>query len=147
MFPRIKQQAGNLYIVAIFVIVVMGFLATALSRMEWSNSDALSKDLLGTRAWFAAHSVNEYVLTQIYPVGDPETNNIASTCSAINADQQGYAASLLTEFQGCGKVTTFCDDSSDYILDSKRFYKIQSAVQCGSGRFLVERKQEVWVKE
>ncbi len=50
MFPRMKKQAGNLYIVAIFVIVVMGFLAAALSRMEWSNQDALSRDLLGTKA-------------------------------------------------------------------------------------------------
>ena len=63
MFPRMKKQAGNLYIVAIFVIVVMGFLAAALSRMEWSNQDALSRDLLGTKAWFAAHSLNEFALT------------------------------------------------------------------------------------
>ncbi len=147
MFPRIKKQAGNLYIVAIFVIVVMGFLASALGRMEWSNSDALSKDLLGTRAWLAAHSVNEYLLTQMYPVGDPETNNIVNVCSAINADQQGYAELLLSEFSGCENVTTTCDDSDDYVLDSLRFYKIQTAVQCGSGQYLVERQQEVWVKE
>ncbi|MGL6026592.1 MAG: MSHA biogenesis protein MshP, partial [Vibrio sp.] len=56
MFPKIKKQAGNLYIVAIFVIVVMGFLAAALTRIEWSNQDALSRDVLGTQAWFAAHS-------------------------------------------------------------------------------------------
>ncbi len=147
MFPRIRKQAGNLYIVAIFVIVVMGFLATALSRMEWSNSDALSKDLLGTRAWLAAHSVNEYLLTKMYPLGDPETNNIVNVCGAMNADQQGYAASLLTEFKGCKTVTTTCNDSTDYVLDSLRFYKIQTAVQCGSGQYLVERQQEVWVKE
>ncbi len=142
MFPRIKRQTGNLYIVAIFVIVVMGFLATALSRMEWSNSDSLTKELLGTRAWFAAHSVNEYVLTQMYPLNQPE--KVSEICSNIGNNNQQYASFMLADFQGCGLVEISCSPKSNNGL---LVYKIDTAVQCGSGQYLVERQQEVWVKE
>ncbi len=145
--PSLKKQTGNLYIIAIFVIVVMGFLANALSRMEWSNSDALAKDVLGTRAWFAAHSANEWILTQIYPIGDSTNNDIVSVCAAINSEDNSdidYASGMLSEFKGCSDITTTCDKKYNSDL---AFYKIESAVTCGSGQLQVARKQEVWVRE
>ena len=79
MFPRRKKQSGNLYIVAIFVIVVMGFLAAAITRMDWSNQDSLSRELLGTKAWFAANSVNEKALTFLYPL-NATSSAVSSAC-------------------------------------------------------------------
>lgn len=144
MFPKkclstIKKQNGNLYIVAIFVIVVMGFLADALARMAWSNSDALSKDLLGTRAWLAAHSVNELALTHLYPL-DSITSEVDTACSNWSASD---ANSLIGQFEGCAVVTS-CNPLST--LDSVKYYRIDTAVRCGSGPYLVERQQDVWVK-
>lgn len=63
-----QSQQGSVIMIAIFVIVVMGFLAAALSRIEWSNQDILSRELLGNKAYFAAHSVNEAALNTIYPL-------------------------------------------------------------------------------
>ena len=143
MFPSVKKQAGNLYIVAIFVIVVMGFLANALARMEWSNRDALSKDLLGTRAWFVAHSVNELALTQLYPL-NTANSVVANVCLSNWGNVQTKANNLMTQFAGCS-VNTQCYSLG--ALDSVNYYKVESIAVCGSGQYQVERKQEVWVKE
>ncbi len=141
MFPRIRKQAGNLYIVAIFVIVVMGFLATALSRMEWSNSDALAKDLLGTRAWFAAHSANELALTYLYPL-NTSGSVVSSVCTSDWSTVTSAASQLITQYSGCS-IDIECSEIGT--LDSESYYKVQSSVVCGSGQFQVERRQEVWL--
>ncbi len=143
MFPRIRKQAGNLYIVAIFVIVVMGFLASALSRMEWSNSDALTKDILGTRAWFAAHSANELTLTYLYPL-NTSTSVVDSVCNSNWGSVTSAIGELENQYSGCAIETT-CNEIGT--LESETYYKVQSSAVCGSGQFQVERRQEVWVKE
>jgi len=143
MFPKIRKQAGNLYIVAIFVIVVLGFLATALSRLEWSNSDALNKDVLGTRAWFAAHSVNELALTYLYPL-NTSSSVVNSVCTSNWSSVESAANKLIAQYSGCS-VETEC--GSIGTLNSENYYKVKTAVVCGSGQFQVERRQEVWVRE
>ncbi|WP_172561874.1 MSHA biogenesis protein MshP [Vibrio furnissii] len=142
MFPKIKKQSGNLYIVVIFVIVVMGFLATALGRMEWSNQDALSRDLLGTKAWFAAHSLNELALTQLYPVG--ASSAVSTTCESHWNAVQNAATRLIAQYAGCSESIT-CDSLGT--LNDEDVFKVESRVVCGSGRYQVERVQEVLVKE
>ncbi|MBY7841379.1 MSHA biogenesis protein MshP [Vibrio fluvialis] len=142
MFPKIKKQAGNLYIVVIFVIVVMGFLAAALGRMEWSNQDALSRDLLGTKAWFAAHSLNEFSLTQLYPVGASAA--VSSVCESQWGSVETAAGSLMAQYPGCSAEVN-CQKLGT--LNNEQLFKVESRVECGSGRYQVERVQEVWVKE
>ncbi len=44
MFPNRHKQQGNMLVVAIFVIVVMGFLASSLTRINWSNSNNLTRE-------------------------------------------------------------------------------------------------------
>ena len=61
-----KNQIGSVLIIAIFVIVVMGMLALTLVRLEWSNQDTLTREVLGTQAWFLSPSGNEWGFTYIY---------------------------------------------------------------------------------
>ncbi|PNI00063.1 MSHA biogenesis protein MshP [Vibrio diazotrophicus] len=143
MFPKIRKQTGNLYIVAVFVIVVMGFLATALSRMEWSNNDALAKELLGTRAWFATHSANELALTYLYPLNS-DSSVVDAVCTASWGTVSRAVGQLQTQFPGCS-IATSCNRIGT--LKSESYYKVHSSAVCGSGQFQVARKQEVWVKE
>ncbi|EOC1767293.1 MSHA biogenesis protein MshP [Vibrio fluvialis] len=142
MFPRMKKQAGNLYIVAIFVIVVMGFLAAALSRMEWSNQDALSRDLLGTKAWFAAHSLNEFALTQLYPVGASAA--VSSVCEDNWISVVSAAGNVIAQYSGCS-ASLACNKLGE--LNDEGVFKVESSVLCGTGLYQVERVQEVLVKE
>lgn len=142
MFPKINRQAGSLYIIVIFVIVVMGFLATALSRMEWSNQNALSRDLLGTKAWFAAHSLNELVLTRLYPLG--ASSAVSSVCESQWGSVETAAGSLMAQYLGCSAQAT-CQKLG--VLNGSAVFKVTSSVVCGSGLYQVERVQDVVVKE
>lgn len=147
-----KRQQGNLYIVVIFVLVVMGFLATALSRIEVSNSDAHTRDVLGTQAWLLSHSVNELALTLFYPL-DSTDSAIATHCdpdanpntSAVSAELQNRATALIATVASCRNVTLSCNVKGP--LDGETFYLLDSQVTCGSGLSEVVRSQQIWVKE
>lgn len=141
MSPKIKKQAGSLYIVAIFVIVVMGSLAAALSRMEWSNQNALSRDVLGTKAWFAAHSLNELALTKLYPLG--ASSAVSSVCESQWGSVETAAGSLMAQYPGCSAEVN-CQKLGT--LNNAAVFKVSSSVVCGSGLNQVERVQEVLVK-
>lgn len=137
-----RKQGGNLYMVALFVIVVMGFLASALSRMEWSNQDGLARELLGTQAWFAAHSLNEMALTHLYPLG--QSAAVSSVCNDGWAAISAEASSMITQYPGC-LAQTQCIPLGE--LQDEQIFKLESSVTCGSGRYQVERVQDVLVKE
>ncbi len=137
----LRRQQGNVLIVLIFVIVVMGFLASSLTRVNWSNSDSFTREQLGTQAWLLAHSANELALAKMYPLG--AESNVSGVCPTLTSDTD-FAA--LTNSSICVSVTTQCDNSVGS-LAGQAFYKIQSRVVCGSGIHQIERVQEVWVKE
>ncbi|MEZ8825662.1 MSHA biogenesis protein MshP [Vibrio amylolyticus] len=139
-----RKQSGSLYIIAVFVLVVMGFLGAALTRMEWSNNDALTRDALGTQAWLLSHSANELVLTYMYPLNASAA--VASNCtSPMPSDIQNALLALGSQQVNCSEITSSC--SSVGTLESENFYKVESTAICGTGINYVQRKQEVWVKE
>ncbi|MCK6262271.1 MSHA biogenesis protein MshP [Vibrio sp. ZSDE26] len=141
---RRHKQSGSVYIIAIFVLVVMGFLGAALAKIEWSNSDALTRDALGTQAWLLSHSANELVLTYMYPLNASAA--VSSICTdPIPAAVQNSLSALASKHANCSDITTTC--SSIGSLDDESFYKVESSTICGTGINYVQRMQEVWVKE
>ncbi|NAZ96373.1 MSHA biogenesis protein MshP [Vibrio toranzoniae] len=142
MRHRKSSQQGSVLVVAIFVIVVMGFLATSLVQVQWSNHDTLTRKQLGTQAWLLAHSANEWALTQVYPltVSPAVSTSVSTVCSTLNANQVSSGMSTICTV---GKLTC----SQIGTLDSVGFFKIESTAICGSGINQVQRIQEVWVRE
>lgn len=138
MSPNRRKQQGNMLVVAIFVIVVMGFLASLLTRINWSNSDNLTREQLGTQAWLMAQSANEWALTQLYPVG--VSASVSTACAAI----QGATPSVSVN-SPCRNPQISCQSIGT--LQSETFYRLEASAVCGSGIVEVERRQEVWVKE
>lgn len=143
MFHKKNQQQGNLYIVVVFVLVVMGFLATSLMRIEWSNNDAHSRDVLGTQAWLLSQSINEYVLTQFYPLTG--SADIANNCDPIEPTIVTGAENLLATVPQCSGLQLRCEEIGT--LGDLSYFKVEARVTCGSGINQVERSQEVWVRE
>lgn len=142
-FKHPSQQRGSLYIVVIFVLVVMGFLATSLNRVEWSDSDSRTRDVLGTQAWLLAHSVNEYVLTEFYPLNASAA--VSANCDPITASIVSGSENMLTEFASCRTVELTC--TSIGTLEDNDYFQVTSRITCGSGLSEVERVQEIWVRE
>ncbi|MEZ8517190.1 MSHA biogenesis protein MshP [Vibrio cyclitrophicus] len=142
MRHRKSFQQGSVLVVAVFVIVVMGFLATSLVQVQWSNHDTLTRKQLGTQAWLLAHSANEWALTQIYPltVSPAVSTSVSTVCSNLNSNQVSSGMSTI-----CTVDQLTC--SQNGVLDGVGFFKIESTAICGSGINQVQRIQEVWVRE
>ncbi|CDT99889.1 putative MSHA biogenesis protein MshP [Vibrio coralliirubri] len=137
-----SSQKGSVLVVAVFVIVVMGFLATSLVQVQWSNHDTLTRKQLGTQAWLLAHSANEWALTQVYPltVSPAVSTSVSTVCSNLNSNQVSSGMSTI-----CTVNQLTCRQIG--VLDGVGFFKIESTAVCGSGINQVQRIQEVWVKE
>ncbi|MEZ8613239.1 MSHA biogenesis protein MshP [Vibrio sp. 10N.222.51.C8] len=142
MRHRKSSQQGSVLVVAIFVIVVMGFLATSLVQVQWSNHDTLTRKQLGTQAWLLAHSANEWALTQVYPltVSPAVSTSVSTVCGNLNSNQVSSGMSTI-----CAVEELTCTPIG--ILDDVGFFKIESTAVCGSGINQVQRIQEVWVRE
>ncbi|MGI9875582.1 MSHA biogenesis protein MshP [Vibrio chagasii] len=137
-----SSQQGSVLVVAVFVIVVMGFLATSLMQVQWSNHDTLTRKQLGTQAWLLAHSANEWALTQVYPlaVSPAVSTSVSTVCSSLNSNQVSSGMSTI-----CTVDQLTCRQIG--VLDGVGFFKIESKAICGSGINQVQRIQEVWVRE
>ncbi|MEZ9907370.1 MSHA biogenesis protein MshP [Vibrio sp. 10N.261.51.A3] len=137
-----SSQQGSVLVVAVFVIVVMGFLATSLVQVQWSNHDTLTRKQLGTQAWLLAHSANEWALTQVYPltVSPAVSTSVSAACGNLNSNQVSSGMSTI-----CTVDQLTCQQIG--VLDGVGFFKIESTAVCGSGINQVQRIQEVWVKE
>ncbi|WP_194438399.1 MSHA biogenesis protein MshP [Vibrio fluminensis] len=140
------KQKGGLLVVVVFVLVVMGLLATTLTRIHWSNSDAHTKDVLGTQAWLLAQSVNEEVLTRFYPLNS-SSSDVANQC--VSSMPWPNFVSVSGRFShsvmNCQLVGLTC--SSVGTLDEMNYYKLFARVRCGSVENVVERTEEIWVRE
>ncbi|MGF1733101.1 hypothetical protein [Photobacterium kasasachensis] len=140
-----SKQRGSALIVSVFIITVMAGFAAAMIRIDWSGQETTSREVFATRAWFAAHSGNEYVLSKLFPLGQKDSE--PGACSqGGNTDTKTYSmnASL---FQ-CKSVTVVCTRFK-YGPDSQASYKYQleSSATCGSGKFATTRIQETWAKD
>ena len=83
------SQGGSAVMVALFVIVIVGLLAAALSRLLLDSSEKVTVEVLGVRALMAAQSGLEQGLYQLYPNG---------SWQAALPDASGHA--------GCARVST-----------------------------------------
>lgn len=155
------KQSGSVLIVVIFVVVVMGLLAGTMARLEWSNQDTQSREIMGNRAWFMAHSANEWALTQLYPLNQASSDSsvIESNCTAIGNTPNAMPALVTTalnsmfsndsEYGNCLIKSLTC---SSYNIttntDDYNYFKLHAEASCGDsqGLFAVERTQDAVVK-
>ncbi len=143
MFHSQCKQQGNVFIVVIFVLVVIGFLASGLSQVRWSNGDAQARNVLGTQAWLLAHSSNEWALTKMYPLRDTsdDTFDLGTACRDLGNVPNDFKTNA------CQTISVSCQAPDSSVPTALQFYRLESRVQCGTGVHLVERRQQIWVRE
>ncbi|WCE30011.1 hypothetical protein [Vibrio sp. SCSIO 43137] len=144
---RKKVQQGNIVIIAIFIVVVMGLLAVNLTRISWSNQDTLSREVLGTQAWFVAHSANEWALATLFPIGQAGTpTQLDTNCDTVNSSSSTAAVALVNGLS-CSAPTIQCSKPAASIPDDLKYFQVSTSAICSSGtQFQVQREQQVWVK-
>lgn len=146
---RTKQQ-GSMILVAVFVIVVMGLLAANLSRIQWSNQDTLSREVLGTQAWFVAQSANEWALVTLFPITNPASSvtlaQLDQRCDSVNSPANNVVNDI-TDGVPCRINAIRCSKPASSLPDELKYYRVTSSAICRSGTiFEVQREQDVWVR-
>ncbi|MGR5064795.1 MshP protein [Photobacterium sp. DNB22_13_2] len=136
-----SRQRGSALVVSLFIITVMGAFAAAMIRIDWSGQDSTAREVFSTRAWYAAHSGNEIVLSKIFPLGQITSNPDA--CIDYSKDK-----SLDASLFSCQSLTVKCTKTS-YQENGQpaNKYQLESTATCGSGQFTTTRTQELWAKD
>ena len=135
-----SRQRGSALVVSLFIITVMGAFAAAMIRIDWSGQDTTTREVFSTRAWYAAHSGNEIVLSKLFPLGQ--------TTSAPQACDQTYDFSQQAEVFSCQTLQVSCK-THRYKENGQpaNKYQLESTATCGTGQFTTTRIQEVWAKD
>ncbi|HGS4683335.1 TPA: MSHA biogenesis protein MshP [Vibrio parahaemolyticus] len=139
-----RNSSGNVLIIVLFVIIVMGYLASSLMKVTWSNQSGLTREFLGTKAWFIAQSANEWALTRLYPLNGT-SDSVATLCK----NQVSGAAPNVTQGTGCRLSSISCVKLGTLNADTsaaESLFRVQATAVCGSGLSQVERQQEIWVR-
>ncbi|WP_093330462.1 hypothetical protein [Thalassotalea agarivorans] len=117
-----KKQRGNALAIALFLILVLLLLGSALVQMLSSSSEAIAQEVLGTRALAAATAGANGELAQIFPL-DGKTG-------------AGCRANFTYNFAGVDglnqcRVFTSCANYANN--DGIAYYRIESIGECGIG--------------
>lgn len=145
----LHAQKGNVYIVAIFVIVVMGMLSLNLTRISWSNQDTLTREVLGTQASFLVQSGNEWALTHLFPLDqEDDFNSLSTRCETLGGRATNAGEALVENSSiPCSTPAISCETSSLTIPEELKYIKVSTQAICNHGNvFEVEREQTVWVR-
>ena len=121
------KQKGSALVMAVFIIVVVLMLATALINMLSSSSNAITYQVIGTRAFAAANAGAEMRLKVLFPL-----DSAALRCDS--ADLPGDTNNTV-EYDTINNIIglTHCSirvTCSDFENDSVIYYHIESTSTC-----------------
>jgi MSHA biogenesis protein MshP len=144
ILPKLKQkkQQGSAIVLALFIIVVMSLLGTAMVRMLSANAENIVYEVVGTRAYFAAQAGMQEGLHNIYPLQAP-----AEDCSALSPIpftlvNRNYGNDGLLNCSATVIVTN-CESIETAVGVFEHFYLIESTGQCTAGDITTTRIIEV----
>lgn len=126
----VKQKGVSLVIV-IFILVMLSMLGAAMLRIMAVSSDSIAREILSTRALFAAESGVQIKLNQIFVGG--------------NACSSGVL--VLSALQGCSVNIEQCRTIEVPLGSGRNYYSIVSVGRCGPANDQAVRRVEVQAKD
>lgn len=128
-----SSQRGFSLPVAIFILVIMALIGTALVNLTLSSHQSLSQEVMSTRAFYAAESGAQTALSQLFPL-----NGTAATCSA----PYPTVALSATGLDGCSAVVS----CSSNIISTNTYYTLTSTGRCNFVTTSATRQIELMAK-
>lgn len=131
--PRCRESGlprcrGFSLALALFIIVVLGLLATVLYRVIALNQLSVVQETLSTRAFLAAESGAQAAMMRLFPV-----SGAAASCTGSPGLGQSFSVSGLN---GC-QVNVIC---TSMVADSVTQYRLESTGQCNAGNLQASRR-------
>ena len=132
-----SRQGGASIIVAVFVLVVLSFLGAAMFNLLAAGNDSVAREILSTRALFAAESGAQRRLNEVF-IG-------AAACGACSA------GGTFTDYGGGGNWYDSCTASVSCCSYSPgngvTYYELSSTGSCGPAADRAVRTVEVQARD
>lgn len=123
-----KKQQGVSLVIAVFIILIVSMLGAAMITVLSQGSELVARDVLSTRALFAAESGAERMLNQVYSVPDDcSANPVNNWTFNGGAD----AAGLIS----CRSMASCTSE----LVNGIRIFTINSDGECGSADVIAHR--------
>jgi MSHA biogenesis protein MshP len=129
---KLTSHNGSALVLALFIIVIVTLLGTALVRMLSSNAETIAYEVLGTRAYQAAQAGAQIKLEEVFPLSDP------SECTAIDPNNP-YDFTGIDGLDNCQAIV----GCTDRTVDAITYYTITSTGQCDFSGVFTSRTIEV----
>lgn len=126
--PQLKKQRGSMLVIALFVIIVLAFLAYAMIRITNTSASANVYEVYGERALNAANSGANRALNELFTPGSSNSCNDVST---------GYSFGATVALSGCA-IEVACT-SFDVSQTGFTHFRIISTASCTAGDFDTQR--------
>ena len=124
-----KKQQGSALVMALFIIVVVLMLGTALVKVLQSGEESFAYQVIGTRAYAAANSGAQKRLQELFPLASASLR-----CGAVNGSGESNNTVPLVSIGGADGLQS-CSatvECNDFEYDSVIYYTIKSTGQCGA---------------
>jgi len=128
---QMNKQRGLGLIGAIFVIVVVAILSTAMSQMLVTDSETQSYEILSLKAFLAAESGAQLGVNRVLPPSG------GGSCAARTFT---FTDSPLRFCQAVVSCTTLTVSGDNY-------YTLTSNAQCQAGNYLTQRTVQVRIRQ
>lgn len=130
-----KRQQGSALVIAIFVLVIMTLIGSALIRMQSSSAETVVYEVMGTRAYAAAQTGIQWQLTEIFPL-----NTTGITLCKDNDNIVEPTINNVAGFEQC-EFDISCDSSISH--GDVQYYTITSTGSCGVAGIETSRTIEI----
>jgi MSHA biogenesis protein MshP len=127
------KQSGSALVIAIFVLVIMTLLGSALIRMQGSSVETVVYEVMGTRAYAAANIGIQWQLTEVFPLN---TTGI-TLCKTVIVEPN---ISSVIGLESC-EIEIKCDDSISH--DGVQYYTLESKGSCSVAGVKTSRTIEI----
>ena len=128
-----RYQHGFSLPMAVFILVIMALIGTALVNLSQSSHTALGQEVMSTRAFYAAESGAQVALGQLFSL-----SGAAANCSASYPTVTFNATGL----EGC-TATVSCTSTT---ISSKSYYTLTSTGRCAAATITASRSIELMAK-
>ena len=125
-FPNLAHQAGNMLLMSVFAIVVLGFLGISMSRLMGTSSDALVYEVYGLRALNAARSGLDEKVLQVFATQESDPTQCYSDSDSVDGSLSVIRTFTVEGLENCS-VTALCTVSE---VDDTNYYRFESQGVC-----------------
>jgi len=138
MNTSLKKQQGSMLVIALFVIIVLGFLAYAMIQITDNSNRSTVFEVYGTRALNAANSGAEHTLNSIL---GPDGTQVCPNETVPSIQDTVEILPDIASFNGCN-LDISCS-RFDVIETGLRHFRIKSVASCSAGDFNTQRSVSV----